>query len=48
MGKTNLTYLTLPGVDHWLNEKVERDGKKERISRRKEVFASIVDWVDEN
>jgi len=47
-GKTNLTYLTLPGVDHWLNETVKKDGKREHISRRKEVFDSIVGWINEN
>jgi len=48
LGKTNLTYKTMPGVDHWLNEKVLKDGKKDRISRRKEVFDSIADWINEN
>ena len=47
-GKTNLTYLTLPGVDHWLNETVLKDGKRDHISRRKEVFDSIADWINEN
>lgn len=48
LGKMNLTYLTLPGVDHWLNETVLTDGEAERISRRKEVFDSIADWIYEN
>jgi esterase/lipase len=48
LGKTNLTYKTLPGVDHWLNEKVLKDGKKDRISRREEVFHFIADWINEN
>jgi len=48
LGKTNLTYKTMAGVDHWLNETVLKDGKKDRISRRKEVFDSIMDWIAEN
>jgi pimeloyl-ACP methyl ester carboxylesterase len=48
LGKTNLTYKTFPGVDHWLNETVLKDGKRDHISRRKEVFDSIADWVNEN
>jgi len=48
LGKTNLTYLTLPGVDHWLNETIKKDGKREHISRRKEVFDSIAGWINEN
>ena len=48
LGKTNLTYLTLPGVDHWLNETVLKDGKREHISRRKEVLDYIAGWINEN
>jgi hypothetical protein len=48
LGKTNLTYKTLPGVDHWLNESVKKDGKRDHISRRKEVFDSIADWIHNN
>jgi len=48
LGKTNLTYKTLPGVDHWLNETVMKDGKRKHISRGKEVFDSIADWINEN
>ncbi len=48
LGKTNLTYKTLPGVDHWLTETVEKDGKEDHISRRKDVFDSIMLWIEEN
>jgi len=48
LGKTNLTYKTMPGVDHWLNETVTKDGKTDHISRRKEVFDSITDWIYNN
>jgi hypothetical protein len=48
LGKDNLTYLNYPGVDHWLTETVEVDGKTEYISRRKEVFGSIRAWIDQH
>ncbi len=47
-GKTNLTYKTLPGVDHWLNETILVDGKREHISKRQEVFDYIAAWISEN
>ena len=47
-GKTNLTYKTLSGVDHWMNETIMKDGKREHISRRKEVLDYIGDWMVEN
>jgi hypothetical protein len=47
-GKSNLTYKTLPGVDHWLNETVMKDGKRDHISRRQEVLDYIADWINEN
>lgn len=48
LGKTNLTYHVFPGCDHWFNEVVVKDGKKERISRRGEAFKTISDWLASN
>jgi len=48
LGKTNLTYKVLPGVDHWLSETVEVDGKQEHISHRKEMFSIISEWIEQN
>jgi len=45
LGKTNLTYRVLPGVDHSLYEVVEEDGKEEAVSHREEVFQMIKDWI---
>jgi len=48
LGKTNLTYHVFPGCDHWFNEEIVKDGKKERISRRGEAFKTIFDWLASN
>jgi hypothetical protein len=48
LGKDNLTYQVLPGVDHWLYEVVVEDGKEKPISHRNEVFKIIADWIAEN
>jgi hypothetical protein len=48
LGKTNLTYKVLPGVEHSLYEVVVEDGKEKAISRRKEVFKMILDWIVSN
>ena len=48
LGKDNLTYLTLPGVDHWLGESVKKEGKREHISHRGEVFDAIMNWAISN
>jgi len=45
LGKTNLTYHVFPGCDHWFNETVVKDGKKKRLSHRKEAFTAISDWL---
>ena len=44
-GKTNLTYKTFPGVNHWLIETVMKDGKQDHVSRRQEVFEYVSDWI---
>ena len=46
LGKTNLTYQVLPGVEHSLYEIVKENGKEKAISRRKEAFKKIVEWID--
>jgi len=48
LGKTNLTYTVLPGVDHWLMETIESDEGREHISHREDVFGAISDWIKEN
>jgi hypothetical protein len=48
LGKTNLTYRTFPGVDHWLSETVEKEGNEDHISRREDVFRAISEWISEN
>ena len=48
LGKTNLTYKVLPGVDHWLGEQVEIDGEEQRISHREEIFKAISEWIIQN
>jgi hypothetical protein len=45
LGKTNLTYTVLPGVEHSLYEVVVEEGKEKAISRRKEAFKMIQDWI---
>jgi hypothetical protein len=47
LGKTNLTYQVFPGVEHSLYEIVEENGKEKAISRRKEAFKKISEWIDE-
>jgi hypothetical protein len=46
LGKTNLTYQVLPGVEHSLYEVVEEDGEEKAISRRDEAFKMIIDWIE--
>jgi pimeloyl-ACP methyl ester carboxylesterase len=48
LGKTNLTYQVLPGVEHSLYEVVEEDGEEKAISRRDEAFKMIIDWIESN
>jgi len=48
LGKTNLTYYVLPGVDHSLYEVIVEDGKEKGISHRKEAFKMIIDWIESN
>lgn len=48
LGKTNLTYHVLPGVEHSLYEIVKEDGKEKAISYRKEAFQMIIDWIELN
>jgi len=48
LGKSNLTYQVLPGVDHSLYEVVVVDGKEKGISHRKEAFKMINDWIESN
>lgn len=48
LGKTNLTYTVLPGVEHSLYEVVVEDGEEKAISRRKEAFKMIHDWIVSN
>ncbi len=45
LGKTNLTYHVLPGSDHWFSETVVEDGEEKHISRRKEAFHLIQEWL---
>ena len=48
LGKTNLTYRVFPGVDHWLSETVGKDGERDHISRRTEVFSTVSEWIAKN
>jgi hypothetical protein len=48
LGKKNLSYKVLPGVDHSLYEVVVENGKEKGISHRTETFNMIVDWIDKN
>jgi hypothetical protein len=48
LGKSNLTYRVLPGVDHSLYEVVVENGKEMGVSHRKEALNMIVDWIDSN
>ncbi|HUX95464.1 MAG TPA: hypothetical protein VMV47_07000 [Bacteroidales bacterium] len=48
LGKTNLTYKVLPGVDHSLYEVVMEDGKEKGISHREEAFKMIINWIELN
>jgi len=48
LGKTNLTYIVLPGVNHWLSETIETDEGREHISHRAKVFGAISEWIKEN
>lgn len=48
LGKTNLTYQVLPGAEHSLYEIVKENGEEKAISRRKEAFKKIVEWIDAN
>jgi esterase/lipase len=46
LGKNNLTYYALPGMDHQFYKTVITDGKEEHVSMRNEVFAMIGDWIN--
>jgi hypothetical protein len=48
LGKTNLTYQVLPGVDHSFYEVVVEDGKEKGVSHRKEAFEMMIDWIESN
>jgi len=48
LGKTNLTYRVLPGVDHSFYEVVMENGREKGISHRAEAFKMIIDWIDSN
>jgi hypothetical protein len=48
LGKTNLTYKVLPGVEHSLYEVYIEDGQEKAVSRRKEAFQMIRDWILSN
>ena len=48
LGKDNLTYWVLPGVDHWLFEVVEENGEEKAKSHREEVFQGIREWIAQN
>jgi dipeptidyl aminopeptidase/acylaminoacyl peptidase len=48
LGKTNLTYHVFPGCDHWFNERVVKEGKDKRISRRGDAFKVMSDWLASN
>lgn len=48
LGKTNFTYKVMPGVEHSLYEVVVEDGKEKVVSRRKEAFKMIADWIVTN
>ena len=45
LGKTNLTYKSLPGCDHSFIQVTEVDGEKKRSSKRKEVFDFVTEWI---
>jgi esterase/lipase len=46
--KTNITYKVLPGVEHSLYEVFVENGEEKAISRRKEAFKMISDWIVSN
>ncbi|MFC1538137.1 alpha/beta hydrolase family protein [Candidatus Latescibacterota bacterium] len=48
IGKSNLTYDVLPGVDHSLYEVVVEDGEEKGISHRDEAFKKVIDWIKNN
>jgi hypothetical protein len=49
LGKNNLTYKVLPGVEHSLYEVVKDEaGNEQAVSRRKEAFKIIADWIAVN
>jgi esterase/lipase len=48
LGKTNLTYTVLPGVEHSLYEVLLENGEEKAISRRNEAFKMILDWIESN
>ncbi|MFC1545028.1 hypothetical protein ACFL4X_02580 [Gemmatimonadota bacterium] len=48
LGKANLTYSVLPGVEHSLYEVVEVDGKEKGISHKEEVFGMVAEWIAAN
>lgn len=48
LGKTNLTYYVLPGVEHSLYEIMKEDGKEKAVSHRNEAFQKIIEWIEGN
>jgi len=48
LGKTNLTYNVIPGVDHSLYEVIIVDGKEKGVSHRDEAFEMVANWIDSN
>ena len=46
LGKTNLTYHVMPGVEHSLYEIVVEEGQEKAISRRGEAFKMIIEWIE--
>ena len=48
LGKTNLTYTVLPGVEHSLYEVIVENGEEKAVSHRNEVFKMIFDWIVAN
>jgi pimeloyl-ACP methyl ester carboxylesterase len=48
LGKENLTYVALPGVEHSLYEIVTENGEERGVSRRDQIFKMIKEWIAVN
>ena len=48
LGKDNLTYHVMPGVDHWFYEIVEKDGQQTPIDHKKDFFQLARNWIAAN